>query len=243
MSPNSALGATAGHCTDNTAPADWEVKMNRPSYENTVIIFDWDDTLLSSSWLASQGFRLDSPVPQKTVDQLKVLETAVVNLLSKAFLFGEVWLVTNGEAGWVELSSQKFLPRVFELLPRVNIVSARSAYEHRFPNSPEAWKIEAFRNTFKESFENKMDVEVKTDTVPGCMRNLISFGDSMQERNALKKVTADMESVYCKSIKFVERPTLEQLVREHNIISGILDYVCTHTDDLDLMLVVEMLCN
>lgn len=217
----------------------------RPIFDNTVIIFDWDDTLLASSWLASQGFRLDSPVPKEAVDQLKMLETAVVNLLSKSFLFGEVHLVTNGETGWVEMSAQKFLPRVCELLPRVNIVSARSTYQNLFPDSPETWKVEAFRHTLHESFDNKMEVESKCYGMnrPAEIRNLISFGDSMHERNALKRVSSDMNNTYCKSIKFVERPTLEQLERQLKIISGSFEYVCTHGGNLDLMLVVEMLCN
>jgi len=179
----------------------------------------------------------------KAVDQLKMLETAVVNLLSKAFLFGEVHLVTNGETGWVEMSAEKFLPRVCELLPRVNIVSARSTYQNRFPDSPETWKVEAFRNTLHESFDNKMEVESKCYNKSVQIRNLISFGDSMHERNALKHVTSDMSNTYCKSIKFVERPTLEQLERQLKIISGSFEYVCTHGGNLDLMLVVEMLCN
>lgn len=222
--------------------SDWETKkMSKPTYENTVIIFDWDDTLLSSSWLAGKGYRLDSPLPKEAVDQLKVLETAVLNLLSKAFLYGEVHFVTNGEAGWVEMSAQKFLPRVYELLPRVNIVSARSTYQHRFPNSPEAWKIEAFRSTIQESFENKMDIETKRNSIP--VRNLISFGDSAHERNALIHITSNMKNALCKSIKFVERPSLEQLERQLKIIDGSLEYVCTHNENLDLMLAITMLCD
>lgn len=214
-------------------------KKSRPNFDNTIIIFDWDDTLLASSWLASQGFRLDSAIPKEAVDQLKMLESAVLSLLNKAFLFGEVHFVTNGENGWVELSARKFLPRVYELLHRVTIVSARSTYQTRFPDCPETWKVEAFRNTFRQCFENKMEVE--SSWQKSC-RNLISFGDSHHERNALKRVTSDMKNTYCKSVKFVERPTLEQLERQLKIISGNFDYVCSHTGSLDLMLVVEMLC-
>mmetsp|Transcript_625 Transcript_625/g.744 ORF Transcript_625/g.744 Transcript_625/m.744 type:complete len:182 (+) Transcript_625:1384-1929(+) len=174
----------------------------------------------------------------KATDQLKLLETAVVSLLSKAFLFGEVHFVTNGETGWVELSAQKFLPRVYELLPRVTIVSARSTYQKSFPDCPETWKVEAFRNTFRQCFENRMEVETKWEK---SHRNLISFGDSHHERNALKRVTSNMKNTYCKSVKFVERPTLEQLERQLKIISGNFEYVCTHVGSLDLMLVVEML--
>ena len=39
----------------------------------TTIIFDWDDTLLPSSWLSVKGLRLDYPaqLPQDVIDELE----------------------------------------------------------------------------------------------------------------------------------------------------------------------------
>lgn len=40
------------------------------------------------------------------------------------------------QKGWVELSAQKFMPRVYEHVPRLNVVSARTAYQDIYPNLP-----------------------------------------------------------------------------------------------------------
>merc|ERR1719428_2374655 len=64
-----------------------------------VLIFDWDDTLLCSTWLAGQGLRLDSPavLPAGVVAELKRLERAVIALLTSAQKYGEVVIITNAE--------------------------------------------------------------------------------------------------------------------------------------------------
>lgn len=221
---------------------EWVQSPSKPSFQNTIIIFDWDDTLLSSSWLSSNGLYLYSELTHEAVDQLKVLEAAVIKLINKALQFGEVYLVTNAENGWVELSAEKFLPGVVSLLPKVNIVSARSSYQSQFPNQPFEWKVEAFRSGLEQVFQDRADFEEKSHSMNSC-RNVISFGDSMHERLALRRVTSNMPNTYSKSVKFVERPTIEQLERELTIINSSFDYLCTYSGDLDLMLVVEMLCN
>lgn len=250
------MGATQCELHMNMNQDAWkmEAQAERPSFANTIIILDWDDTLLASSWLVSEGLTpyRNRPIPQEAVNQLRGLEAAVLKLLEKALLHGEVHLVTNAEAGWVELSAEAFLPGVVPLLPKVNIVSARSSYQTQYPDQPSMWKVEAFRNGLEQVFQGKTDLaldeEEKTWSSPtpagvNCQayRNVISFGDSMHERLALKRVTSNMALTYSKSVKFVERPTIEQLERELTIICGSFEYLCTYNGNLDLMLVVEML--
>lgn len=109
----------------------------------TTIIFDWDDTLLSSSWLAQNQLRLDMPieVPHEAAAQLDLLQESVIALIDRASKFGDVVIITNAETGWVEMSCRKFMPRVFPLLAGMRILSARSSFEARFPESPSDWKV------------------------------------------------------------------------------------------------------
>jgi hypothetical protein len=113
------------------------------AYAETCIIFDWDDTLLSSSWLAQNGLRLDSPdiLPAEAVAQLRVLEESVASLMERALACGNVVIITNAETGWVELSCKKFMPRVQSFLTRVKVLSARSTFESLYPDSPSDWKV------------------------------------------------------------------------------------------------------
>merc|ERR1719379_3057192 len=97
----------------------------------TVLIFDWDDTVLPSWWVQSQGLRLDddSVVTKWQADQLLEVAKLAAETLRVAKQFGTVVLVTNAERGWIELSCQKFLPPLRASLEGVKLLSARSTYE------------------------------------------------------------------------------------------------------------------
>lgn len=201
----------------------------------TCIIFDWDDTLLCSSWLAQNNMRLDAPsvLPSEAVAQLSVLEESVCTLLECASRVGRVVIITNAETGWVELSCRKFMPRVLPLLENLKVVSARSTYECFFPDSPSDWKVQAFSQEIS-SYYALWGAEGR--------RNVLSFGDSVHERTAIHKVTSGMGSeTRTKSIKFVERPTVEQLKRQVDLVLSCFDDVCHHDGHLDLMLTIQLL--
>lgn len=73
-------------------------------------------------------------------------------------------------------------------------------------------------------------------------RNILSFGDSIHERAAIHKVTATMgPAVRTKSIKFVERPTVEQLKRQVDLVLSCFEDICRHNGSLDLMLTIQLL--
>jgi len=115
------------------------------------------------------------------------------------------------------------------LLDRVKIVSARSTYEHAFPNDAVKWKFMAFETALLEIFGSGQSVAKK---------NVLSFGDSHVEREAVLTVSRSMCNAQTKSVKFAERPTLEQLRREVELVNKCLDYLHTHEGDLDLQLTV-----
>lgn len=203
---------------------------------NTVIFFDWDDTLHPSTFVALERLRTDAAgdIPSEYQEQLFALESAVLKLLGRALEFGTVVIITNAETGWVELSAQRFMPRVLDMLPEISVISARSTFERFFPDSPLQWKIAAFHREIVEHF---------TGFATGELKNVISMGDSIHERNAVHHVTSSMvnQSTRTKSIKFVERPNPEQLTRQVELVSGCLEYLVMYTGDLDLMLTIQQL--
>jgi len=203
-----------------------EVDVAPAVQSGTVIIFDWDDTLLSSSFLASQGYRLDTVLPPcEDVDSaLKSLESSVTAVLSFALQFGEVHIITNAETGWVQLSASKFLPAVVPLLSKVQIISARSTYEDLYPDSPVKWKFCAFQSRIDQRDP----------------KHVISFGDSHVEREAVRAVTRGMMNVRTKSVKFAERPSIEQLRRQLDLVANCFQYIHSHDGDLDLMLTLTL---
>ena len=80
-------------------------------------------------------------VPPEAAAQLDLLQESVIALIHRAGQCGSVVIITNAETGWVEMSCKKFMPRVFPLLGGMRILSARSAFEGRFPDSPSDWKV------------------------------------------------------------------------------------------------------
>lgn len=124
--------------------------------KNRMIIFDWDDTILSSTWLLSQGLTTAKNCilqPWHEIE-LEKLTVEVINNLNISLHFGTVVIVTNAERGWVELSGRKFLPRVLDFIleKNIKIFSARSTYEPKGYKQPVEWKREAFRDGVIEHF-------------------------------------------------------------------------------------------
>ena len=126
------------------------------------IVFDYDDTILASSWLAQNNLRLDGnePVPLEAQKQLAQLATSAAKLLQHAQAYGEVVIITNAETGWVELSAKKFMPSLLPILAKTRVISARSTYECQY-SSPLEWKV---RN--KASLLNTICIFVLSDHPP-----------------------------------------------------------------------------
>lgn len=201
---------------------------------HSVIVFDWDDTLLSSTFLSARQLRLDSD-PLRVAEYaqpLRELESAVIAVITQALTCGEVHIITNAETGWVQLSAQKFIPAVLPILQRVSILSARSTYETRYPDSPLKWKFYGFQEKLANLF-----------TESKKLKNILSFGDSHVEREAVRAVTRGFPNTRCKSVKFAERPTLEQLRRQLELVTNCFHYIHNHDGDLDLQLTVTINSN
>jgi len=199
---------------------------HRFSAEETIMIFDWDDTVLPSFWVLSEGLRLDADsVPSPACqEQLADLARFAAKTLSIAKKLGTVVLVTNAERGWIELSCLKFLPALHPSLESVKIISARSDYESPTNASPFDWKLKAFTR----------EIERVLLSGPCSRRNVLSIGDSAHEREALINATATIPNCRTKSLKFVERPTIDQLCKEHLLMSSCLERVVHHEGNLDL---------
>jgi len=208
---------------------------NQPSASRvkSLAIFDWDDTLLATSHLAAAGYRLGHGRPKNPqVDAaLQKLDTTVQSLLQLAIdNCHHVCIITNAEAGWVELSSQSWLPGVAAMLDQVTLISARSTYERFHPNSPLLWKLRAFQDSSQKFHEKHGD--------DSTMLHILSFGDSNVEREAARAVASSRSSTKAKSVKFAEQPTIEMLRLELLAMTSRFLSLVEYENDLDLMLPV-----
>lgn len=85
--------------------------------------------------------------------------------MRKSKEFGKTYIVTNASEGWVEQSARRLLPKTFAELDGVEVISARSRYEHQYPRGYHRWKIEAFMDARKALCEH-------------TLTNIVAFGDN-----------------------------------------------------------------
>jgi len=172
----------------------WVPPTKRSPQHQTVIIFDWDDTLLCTSFL---NLRQDlNPAVQQ---QLSNIERVASQILELSLKMGRTFIITNAMKGWVEYSAHKYVPGLLNTLQKVKIISARGEYEHAYPGNYSEWKIQAFLEVQRE-----MDSEIIT--------NLVSLGDSNFEMDAVHVMGNEFSQALIKTIKFRECPSPEELV-------------------------------
>jgi hypothetical protein len=180
---------------------------------NSLIIFDWDDTLLCTTYLNKNNLVDDNIIlSEKDKEKISKLEKSVYNLLSISIEKGDVFIITNAGAGWVEFSSQKYYPSILELLTKIKIISAREEYEYLFPDDPRMWKIQSFLNMQKFFNSN-------------LVTNIICLGDSFIEIEAGKFLASKFNQAYIKTVKFREFPKPDELNKQLNLVYNQFDII------------------
>jgi hypothetical protein len=188
-------------CEGELAP-----KARRPPSHQTFFIFDWDDTLLCTSYLQNFGMCGFKLLPVEIQSRLKAIEDHVMKLLQSAIDCGKTFIITNAKAGWVEASAALWMPSLLDVLRKVEVVSARSCYRKEFPDDVMRWKSEAFL-----AIKNRFDSEVVT--------NLVSLGDSEYEMEATKLLGEEFRQAAIKFVKFQQQPSPEDLLQQLALVN------------------------
>ena len=190
---------------------------------NNLFFFDWDDTLLCTSYLVPTGALTEMEVNKKDKPIISSLDSLASKLLSKTLKLGYVFIVTNGAPGWVELSSTKFYPETAKVLKNVKIISARGLCEKNLPGDIRQWKTKAFKYAL-DTIQIKKNIPT----------NIIFFGDSIIEMESSYNVKECFSNAYLKTIKFKENPSHTELEKELKIISSQLDSILTNFKNLSI---------
>ena len=197
------------------------------SVEDTTIFFDWDDTFLASTWLTKNGYSIYNAGPEKKefIEMGESLSAAIEPLLIEAMKLGRVVIITNATDGWINLSCSTFMPTLLPLVSYATLVSAQRRYGHIYPGSPIEWK----RCTFQDV--------LKAETRPvGKMRNLVSIGDGIAEHLAVQALKGNVlgSTNIVKSVKFLETPSIKQLVEQLEKLRTVLKEIVQHPTSVDL---------
>jgi len=170
----------------------------------TVIVYDWDDTLFPTSFLFD-SLRLDLAVPlaqqrrlgaraKEVQRKLAKCENLAAKILQESYVAGQVVVVTLAVKGWVEQACRCFYPKVGELLRqlKIRVVSARQEQtsngklnvskglvKAKCRSEEEYWGLLKGRAISKEIEQFYSQYEGQS------WKNVISIGDSQFERYGL----------------------------------------------------------
>ncbi|KAK1934994.1 hypothetical protein P3T76_010760 [Phytophthora citrophthora] len=228
-----------------------------------VSIFDWDDTLCPTTWLHLRGLLVahglidgapsmdietfeqqSRPSPLTSTDrkQLELLESQLLQLLQLAARFGPVFIVTAASLPWVVASAEHFLPKVRQFLldnqsqrgdemERIQVVSARDWYHHQVGTggSQLEWKCATFEALCGHLKVQEVFGRLKTRT------DLISIGDARFEQEACVRMELKAgDFVRSKTMKFMDQPTLEELLEQLQMANKMFDPMCQYDSGLHL---------
>ena len=188
---------------------------------NSLFIYDWDDTFLPTSYL----IREDMLDKIELSDELKylffILEEIIINILNLSINKGKVYIITNSSKSWFYFSSGKYFPNLDTILNRIKIISARDEYEDLYPGDTKIWKQKAFLH-----LKNEIN-----DNLPS---NIICFGDSSNELEAGKIFASHLSDSFIKTVKFKEKPEVEDLIKQLNLIVDKFDFIYSKAKNLSI---------
>lgn len=154
------------------------------------------------------------------------------------------------------------MPSLLPTLDKYKIVSARTQYEKFYPGQPLCWKAAAFAHEASEALQSssQRNIEIDGSNSP-CpsvgesdvsseddssteeaelltKSQIISFGDSMEERTAVRIVSDQLDTTP-KSVMFVQSPNPYQIVGQLRLLTKHMDYVCKNGSTLDLEITLD----
>jgi hypothetical protein len=213
-----------------------------------VWIFDWDDTLLPSTWMARLEKHYGMGVGALVRPFLDSLQDQVCVLLDSVIKHGySPFLITNSQFGWVELSASRYMPKVLDKLHelKIPIISAQTSYAaanpDKFdPKSPNMWKNAAFWDVMKdfepvkknEDYKSLVDSIFELDDYDSPSKRddsveLVVMGDGILDINAAQSVNI-YDWIELKTIKLTDAPDVQTLTQE-------LSYLCKKLDNIAII--------
>ena len=185
---------------------------------NTVVIFDWDDTLLCTDVinnLKKDGYSISSI---KNVVNHDISKSAG-NLLKEALKYSIVYIITNAQPGWIEYSVENFVPNLKKI---ISLCKIKYACEY-IPKGVQMTKSVIYHRVISKHKSN----------------NCIAFTDSINDRRDFKntcKIISEEKNINGKHIKFAERPLIKHLITQQNLVKDNFRFIVNSDSNLDLML-------
>lgn len=234
-------------------------RWNQP--EETLIIFDWDDTLCPTTFIKGQRWLDQAEEPPMSVKEaihwakpagmsdataaaLRKHVEITSTVLRTASACGRLAIITLARPDWVQDCLRDFLPGLAEVIEEldIEITYARSSLPKWKLRSAVCDGLDIFQ-LMKEGAMRKCIRRTYSRRPHQSWKNIISIGDSLTERDALvevvyRNIQRDSRNVEktcrCKTVKLHEEPDLTQLTTELETIVNWLSPIVRFHDDLDI---------
>jgi hypothetical protein len=190
-----------------------------PSLIN-IIILDWDDTLFPTEYFKTRTDMLlnHKLIPEEINLKLRTLASNIIKVITSANTCGYVTIVSNASMGWLKLCFQ-VIPEIIPIMQSICVISAQDNFKHR-SDDPAKWKEWTFCKYLNDLINQQEKYMKENYSNMSYRYNLISIGDSVHERDALKIYAQNLntilnpihpDSIFAKTIKLVEKPTFEKV--------------------------------
>jgi len=182
-------------------------------------------------------------------------------MLRSAMLLGKVVIVTNAMEPWVDTSCRNFLPSLLPIVSQLPVIYARSIYDsHCDPQkgrslegpgmysatgqnklasyntqmflqdemAPQRWKELAFDQEISGFYSRYSHQSWK---------NIISIGDSIFERDAVRRVVLNRptkKKCRTKTAKLLDEPEIGELIAQVQVIHESLGLMVQYDGNLDI---------
>jgi len=249
--------------------------------EQTIILFDWDDTLCPSNWIRENrptlSFFKPAPQDEKFQRPLRELCKHVEAVLKLALKMGKVVIVTNAMEPWVETSCRNFLPSILPYVLEIPVIYARSIFDIHNAQAPGRGQGAVNRSSsssrtalpglYTNSGQNKLagynarlaaqhqademapqrwkEIAFEREITDFYSRyahqswkNVISIGDSIFERDAVRRVVVNRPSAKkkcrTKTAKLLDEPEIDELIAQVRVIHDALGLMVQYDGNLDI---------
>ncbi len=191
---------------------------------DTIIIIDWDDTLMATTWLIQHQIPIQSPIHKpNNIKLFAPLDNILFKLFIKILKYKntKVIIVTNAMMKWIHITLE-MLPKTKKLLfEYIEVISARDLYQKKYPGNGFLWKKLVFEQIVDKYLGNKK------------IQNIISIGDAEYEFRALLDLFDG--SRYLKSIRMIPTPSYEYTVDQLNVLNENFDKIYNKRGHVDLV--------
>ena len=170
----------------------------------TLFLFDWDDTLLCSSFISFKKFNLS----QEELKLIGELGKLVFEFITECIKKGTVIIMTNSNESWVKLTATELMKMDPIIFKDINIISTRDIYEKQ-KISKNQWKKIAFKEIIK-NYDNKI-------------KNLVCASDMPEDIEIFKNITEKYSEINVSTVKFKINPSPNIMIKEIKIMKESLD--------------------